>query len=64
MFCDNYLDGGYHVPVAHPDLAGGLDEDAYEVKAVKNGTLQAVPAQGGSRLGGSATYGILLCHKN
>jgi phenylpropionate dioxygenase-like ring-hydroxylating dioxygenase large terminal subunit len=23
VFADNYLDGGYHVPHAHPDLAGG-----------------------------------------
>ena len=24
VFCDNYLDGGYHVPFAHPALADGV----------------------------------------
>eukprot|EP00443_Scrippsiella_acuminata_P071352 CAMPEP_0115552656 /NCGR_PEP_ID=MMETSP0271-20121206/96351_1 /TAXON_ID=71861 /ORGANISM="Scrippsiella trochoidea, Strain CCMP3099" /LENGTH=408 /DNA_ID=CAMNT_0002986279 /DNA_START=1 /DNA_END=1227 /DNA_ORIENTATION=- len=56
VFCDNYLDGGYHVPVAHPDLAGGLEESAYTTRAVKYGTIQAVPAGGDSRLGSGAVY--------
>lgn len=29
VFCDNYLDGGYHVPYAHKDLASGLQFDSY-----------------------------------
>lgn len=29
VFCDNYLDGGYHVPIAHPGLASQLDLGAY-----------------------------------
>lgn len=29
VFADNYLDGGYHVPHAHPDLAGDLDLSGY-----------------------------------
>lgn len=29
MFCDNYLDGGYHVPIAHPGLAAQLDLGGY-----------------------------------
>ena len=29
VFCDNYLDGGYHVPFAHPSLADGLDMQSY-----------------------------------
>jgi len=29
VFCDNYLDGGYHVPYAHKDLASGLNLDSY-----------------------------------
>lgn len=29
VFCDNYLDGGYHVPYAHGDLASGLNLDSY-----------------------------------
>lgn len=29
VFCDNYLDGGYHVPYAHKGLASGLNLDSY-----------------------------------
>lgn len=29
VFCDNYLDGGYHVPYAHKGLASGLELDSY-----------------------------------
>ncbi|PHU11433.1 Choline monooxygenase, chloroplastic [Capsicum chinense] len=29
VFCDNYLDGGYHVPYAHKGLASGLTLDSY-----------------------------------
>ncbi|OEL37452.1 Choline monooxygenase, chloroplastic [Dichanthelium oligosanthes] len=30
VFCDNYLDGGYHVPYAHGALASGLQLQSYE----------------------------------
>uniref|UniRef100_A0ACD5ZBQ2 Uncharacterized protein n=1 Tax=Avena sativa TaxID=4498 RepID=A0ACD5ZBQ2_AVESA len=30
VFCDNYLDGGYHVPYAHGALASGLELQSYE----------------------------------
>jgi choline monooxygenase len=68
VFCDNYLDGGYHVAVAHPALASGLKNSSYKVEGVKNGTVQSVCTQkaenvqkdsshnGPSRLGSSATY--------
>ena len=29
VFCDNYLDGGYHVPYAHKALADGIDMESY-----------------------------------
>ena len=29
VFCDNYLDGGYHVPCAHKNLASSLNLDTY-----------------------------------
>lgn len=32
MFCDNYLDGGYHVPYAHKGLASGLKLNSYSTK--------------------------------
>lgn len=62
VFCDNYLDGGYHVPIAHPSLAADLDEDSYTIVGVKNGTVQSVPAvappagETVSRLSGEAKY--------
>lgn len=30
VFCDNHLDGGYHVPEAHWDLAGRLHTSSYK----------------------------------
>jgi choline monooxygenase len=32
VYADNYLDGGYHVSVAHPKLAAGLDLQTYRVR--------------------------------
>ena len=32
VYCDNYLDGGYHVPSLHPGLAGGLDLESYRTE--------------------------------
>ncbi|KFK40841.1 hypothetical protein AALP_AA2G048600 [Arabis alpina] len=29
VFCDNYLDGGYHVPYAHKGLISGLNLESY-----------------------------------
>lgn len=31
VFCDNYLDGGYHVPYAHKGLAYDLKLDYYSI---------------------------------
>ena len=54
----NYCDGGYHVPVAHPDLAAGLDLGRYERRVLEGGcSLQVVPpaATAPARLAASAT---------
>jgi choline monooxygenase len=52
----NYLDGGYHVPGAHPALAGGLDMGSYANTLIGRtgvASLQTVrPAAGSGRLGG------------
>lgn len=56
VFCDNYLDGGYHVPIAHKDLADKLNESTYTIRVVKGGTIQEVAASGDSRLGKGALY--------
>ncbi|KAF6161747.1 hypothetical protein GIB67_013824 [Kingdonia uniflora] len=34
VFCDNYLDGGYHVAYAHKGLASGLKLDSYVTTAI------------------------------
>ncbi|MCA9797901.1 MAG: hypothetical protein KC910_39115, partial [Candidatus Eremiobacteraeota bacterium] len=58
VFVDNYLDGGYHVAIAHPGLAGQLDLDAYETRVYARSSLQTA---GGAdaRIGGGALYGWL-----
>jgi choline monooxygenase len=43
VFIDNYLDGGYHVPVAHKDLSANLDIDKYERRSYTNFHLQSCP---------------------
>jgi phenylpropionate dioxygenase-like ring-hydroxylating dioxygenase large terminal subunit len=42
VFVDNYLDGGYHVPVAHPALAAGVDMRTYETRVEGNTVTQTV----------------------
>jgi choline monooxygenase len=45
----NYLDGGYHVPVAHPALAAGLDMGGYARTLLGGGSsLQTVPPAAGA----------------
>eukprot|EP01018_Ginkgo_biloba_P006537 Gb_35418 [translate_table: standard] len=39
VFCDNYLDGGYHVPYAHGGLAAGLDLSSYSTTISKGISL-------------------------
>eukprot|EP01038_Epipyxis_sp_PR26KG_P011393 gene11393-15273_t len=40
VFIDNYLDGGYHVPIAHPALSAELDMNSYERIGYENFYLQ------------------------
>ena len=44
VFVDNYLDGGYHVPVAHPALAAGVDMKSYETRVEGTTVTQTAPA--------------------
>ena len=44
VFVDNYLDGGYHVPVAHPELAAGVDMKTYETTIEGNVVTQTARA--------------------
>ncbi|KAH6837914.1 choline monooxygenase [Perilla frutescens var. hirtella] len=41
VFCDNYLDGGYHVPYAHKGLASGLQLDSYSTEMYEKVSIQS-----------------------
>ncbi|PSC73423.1 choline isoform B [Micractinium conductrix] len=48
VFADNYLDGGYHVSVAHAELASGLDLGSYSSATYERLSIQScMPAGGG-----------------
>uniref|UniRef100_A0ACD5UIH4 Uncharacterized protein n=1 Tax=Avena sativa TaxID=4498 RepID=A0ACD5UIH4_AVESA len=64
VFCDNYLDGGYHVPYAHGDLASGLELQSYETLTYERVSVQrcgSAPAEQEDidRLGTKATYAFV-----
>lgn len=52
IFCDNYLDGAYHVPTLHPGLAKIVDMDGYHTVIDGNSSVQVSPLKKtqGSRL--------------
>jgi choline monooxygenase len=68
VFVENYLDGGYHVPHLHPELAGRLDLGGYRTElsgpvvvqrcAGAEGSSPA-PPEGGKRIGDGAVYAWL-----
>jgi choline monooxygenase len=45
VFIDNYLDGGYHVPYAHPGLTTHLNLADYQRKGFLNFHLQSCPSK-------------------
>lgn len=45
VFCDNYLDGGYHVPFAHMGLASGLHLDSYTSSLYEHASIQSCAPQ-------------------
>ena len=58
VFVDNYLDGGYHVPSLHQDLASGLDMDSYSTDVFGSSALQSVHSSSAAneRVAGAALY--------
>ena len=47
VFLDNYLDGGYHVPIAHKQLSGGLSLSSYKSYSDTSGnSIQSVDVSG------------------
>ena len=60
MVCDNYLDGGYHVPHAHPALADGIKGNSYVSTLYPNVSIQsAQAAEGDTRLGANVAYAFI-----
>ncbi|KAL8483783.1 hypothetical protein ACS0TY_026463 [Phlomoides rotata] len=41
VFCDNYLDGGYHVPYAHKALSSALQLDSYSTTMYEKVSIQS-----------------------
>lgn len=56
VFVDNYLDGGYHVPVLHGDLSGHLDLETYESEIFATHSVQSCSGHGDERVGKRAVY--------
>ncbi|KAG1657189.1 hypothetical protein FOA52_003602 [Chlamydomonas sp. UWO 241] len=48
VFVDNYCDGGYHLPYAHPALASGVDMATYHCELFRRVSVQTVSAGGGA----------------
>ncbi|CAL5049979.1 unnamed protein product [Urochloa decumbens] len=64
VFCDNYLDGGYHVPYAHGALASGLQLQSYETLTYERVSVQrceSAPSESDDfeRLGTKALYAFV-----
>jgi len=58
VFVDNYLDGGYHVPLLHPDLAGQLTLKSYQTEVFDDHVIQSADpsAKATTRLDSPALY--------
>jgi choline monooxygenase len=61
VFCDNYLDGGYHVPYAHKGLASDLQLDSYSTTIFEKVSIQGcdVSEDKLDRLGSKALYAFV-----
>ncbi|KAL6331792.1 hypothetical protein AAG906_020134 [Vitis piasezkii] len=63
VFCDNYLDGGYHVPYAHKGLASGLKLESYSTTTFERVSIQSCEGGPGEndfdRLGTKALYAFI-----
>merc|ERR1712212_825706 len=60
VFVDNYLDGGYHVPVLHQDLTTNLDIGSYSTQVEDLFSLQKVSGDNSDqRIGKGAVYAFM-----
>jgi choline monooxygenase len=64
VYMDNYLDGGYHVPVAHPALNSALNFESYKRSGSKNYYLQTCGAASDSpdRVGAGNREALYIFH--
>lgn len=58
VFVDNYLDGGYHVPFLHRELAGALDITGYEIEVGERFCLQTCPTSQPDAASGTVRAGL------
>lgn len=59
-YCDNYLDGGYHIAHMHPDLATQLDLGRYRTEVFDTYSVQTCPpAAAGAPIEGRTEGGAL-----
>jgi len=66
VVCDNYLDGGYHIPHMHPSLDAQLDMEEYRTELFDTFSIQTAPPSrtkddridfdAGERIGDAARY--------
>ena len=57
VYVDNYLDGGYHVPVLHPGLTDDLDLSTYQTHVFDHYSVQCVHGSADdNRIGPAAIY--------
>ena len=58
VFVDNYLDGGYHVPVLHKDLTETIDFSSYQTQVEEYFSVQRVTGdqEQDERIGKGAIY--------
>lgn len=68
VFCDNYLDGGYHIAHRHPTLDAQLDLSSYRTRVFDTFSVQTSDAGGqdervafdpGQRIAGGAFYAFV-----
>ncbi|XP_077988297.1 uncharacterized protein LOC144442794 [Glandiceps talaboti] len=61
VFVDNYLDGGYHVEIAHKDLGGALNLKSYQTEVHRNHSIQSVSSlDSEERVSGKAIYAYIF----
>ncbi|MBY0228543.1 MAG: aromatic ring-hydroxylating dioxygenase subunit alpha [Gemmataceae bacterium] len=61
VYCDNYLDGGYHVNTLHPGLASAIDYSRYRTLIDDPCSVQLSPLDGDVR-SGEAKYAFAFPH--